>query len=262
MLSSQSFSQKRIIIIGGDSDIGLAVAKQAYALDAQVILVDRTEARLQSATRDIGCSNESYTVDLTNDTSVKTLFQQIDILDYLVVTTPEPQFGHFLELDIEKVHQEFERKFWGQYRAVKGAVPVLNPEGSIVLVNGAYSARPIAGATSLAAVQAGIEGLARGLAIDLCPIRVNVISPGVTETPVLYDAEHADFQSLSNRPVIPTSPKNLCTPDDIAEWILYLLQEPHMTGNTLFPDGGYTLGNAPLLAKSSLSKTLKARIES
>jgi len=251
---SQSLSQKRIVIIDGNSDTGLAVAKQAYTLGATVILAGTTESTLQTATHKNSPPIESYTVDLTDNISVKTLFQQIRTLDYLVVTTPEPQFGHFLELDIEQVHQEFERKFWGQYRAVKEAVSVLTAAGSIVLVNGAYSARPIAGATSLAAVQAGIEGLARGLAIDLCPIRVNVISPGVTTNPTLYDAGDADFQTLSSRPVNSPSPQSLCTPDDIAEWILYLLSNPHMTGNTLFPDGGYTLGNATLITQPSLSQ--------
>lgn len=179
MALNNKLAQKRLLIIGGSSGIGLATAQQATAAGAQTIVAGRSESKLRDAVASISGDVTAYPVDLTDDASVKSLFEKVGALDYLVLTGPAPTFGHFLELDTEQVHQEFEGKFWGQYRAVKYAAPRLEKTGAIVLMSGAYSARPVPGATSLAAVQAGVEGLARGLAIDLAPIRVNVISPGL-----------------------------------------------------------------------------------
>jgi NAD(P)-dependent dehydrogenase (short-subunit alcohol dehydrogenase family) len=243
MTRNNKLAQKRLLVIGGSSGIGLATAQQATAAGAQTIVAGRNEAKLKAAVSSINGDVTAYPVDLTDDASVKSLFDRVGTFDYLVITGPAPNFGHFLELDTEQVHQEFEGKFWGQYRAVKYAAPHLNKEGAIVLMSGAYSARPVPGATSLAAVQAGIEGLARGLAIDLAPIRVNVISPGLTDTPIIHDffSDETARQALYDEQTRVLPARRIGTSDDIAESILYLLTNRYTTGSTIFPDGGYSL---------------------
>ena len=234
---------KRVVIIGGSSGIGLATAKMAALQGAKIVVAGRTKSKLEIAKEEIGNDHvDTYTVDITEEASIKDLFKQVGSFDHLVITGPAPQFGHFLELNIEQVHQEFEGKFWGQYRAAWYAAKLLSKEGSIVFMSGAYSARPILGASSLAAVQAGIEGLARGLALDLSPIRVNVISPGLTDTPIIKSAFSDDarlklYEEQAN--MLPA--KRIGTAEDIAQSILYLLSNRYVTGSTLFPDGGYTL---------------------
>ena len=237
-----SLKNKRVVIIGGSSGIGLATAKMAAAEGAKVIIAGRTESKLKAAMAEIGNDVDTYTVDLTEEASIKALFEQVGSFDHLVITGPAPQFGHFLELNIEQVHQEFEGKFWGQYRAAWYGAKSISQPGSIVFMSGAYSARPVPGASSLAAVQAGIEGLARGLAIDLSPVRVNVISPGLTDTPIIQSAFADDarlklYEEQAN--MLPA--KRIGTPEDIAQSILYLLSNRYVTGSTLFPDGGYTM---------------------
>ncbi len=237
-----SLKNKRVVIIGGSSGIGLATAKMAAAEGAKVIIAGRTESKLKAAMAEIGNDVDTYTVDLTEEASIKALFEQVGSFDHLVITGPAPQFGHFLELNIEQVHQEFEGKFWGQYRAAWYGAKSISQSGSIVFMSGAYSARPVPGASSLAAVQAGIEGLARGLAIDLSPVRVNVISPGLTDTPIIQSAFADDarlklYEEQAN--MLPA--KRIGTPEDIAQSILYLLSNRYVTGSTLFPDGGYTM---------------------
>ncbi|MDJ0571761.1 MAG: SDR family oxidoreductase [Pleurocapsa sp. MO_192.B19] len=237
-----SLKNKRVVIIGGSSGIGLATAKMAAAEGAKVIIAGRTESKLKAAMAEIGNDVDTYTVDLTEEASIKALFEQVGSFDHLVITGPAPQFGHFLELNIEQVHQEFEGKFWGQYRAAWYGAKSISQSGSIVFMSGAYRARPVPGASSLAAVQAGIEGLARGLAIDLSPVRVNVISPGLTDTPIIQSAFADDarlklYEEQAN--MLPA--KRIGTPEDIAQSILYLLSNRYVTGSTLFPDGGYTM---------------------
>lgn len=237
-----SLQNKRIVIIGGSSGIGLATAKMAAAEGAKVIIAGRTESKLKVAKTEIGNGVNTYTVDLTEEASIRDLFERVGSFDHLVITGPAPQFGHFLELNIEEVRQEFEGKFWGQYRAAWYAAKSISQSGSIVFMSGAYSARPVPGASSLAAVQAGIEGLARGLAIDLSPVRVNVISPGLTDTPIIQSAFPDDariklYEEQAN--MLPA--KRIGTPEDVARSILYLLSNGYVTGSTLFADGGYTL---------------------
>lgn len=243
MALNNKLAQKRLLIIGGSSGIGLATAQQATAAGAQTIVAGRSESKLRDAVASISGDVTAYPVDLTDDASVKSLFEKVGALDYLVLTGPAPTFGHFLELDTEQVHQEFEGKFWGQYRAVKYAAPRLEKTGAIVLMSGAYSARPVPGATSLAAVQAGIEGLARGLAIDLAPIRVNVISPGLTDTPIIHNvfSDETARKALYDEQARVLPAQRVGTSEDIAESILYLLTNRYTTGSTLFPDGGYSL---------------------
>jgi NAD(P)-dependent dehydrogenase (short-subunit alcohol dehydrogenase family) len=243
MTLNNKLAEKRLLIIGGSSGIGLATAQQAATAGAQTIIAGRSEAKLQAAVASISGDVTAYPVDLTDDVSVKSLFEQVGSLDYLVITGPAPNFGHFLELETAQVHQEFEGKFWGQYRAVKYAAPRLEKTGAIVLMSGAYSARPVPGATSLAAVQAGIEGLARGLAIDLAPIRVNVISPGLTDTPIIHDffSDETARKALYDEQARVLPAQRIGTSEDIAESILYLLTNRYTTGSTLFPDGGYNL---------------------
>lgn len=238
-----SLRNKRVVIIGGSSGIGLATAKMAALQGAKIVVAGRTKSKLEIAKKEIGNDHvDAYAVDITQKISIKDLFEQVGSFDHLVITGPAPQFGHFLELNIEQVHQEFEGKFWGQYRAAWYGAKSISKEGSIVFMSGAYSARPIPGASSLAAVQAGIEGLARGLAIDLSPIRVNVISPGLTDTPIIKSAFPDDarlklYEEQAN--MLPA--KRIGAPEDIAQSILYLLSNRYVTGSTLFPDGGYTL---------------------
>ena len=237
-----SLESKRVVIIGGSSGIGLATANLAAAAGAKVIIAGRTQSKLEAARSEIGNDVDIYKVDLTEETSIEELFERVGSFDHLVITGPAPQFGHFLELNIEQVHQEFEGKFWGQYRAAWYGAKSISSSGSIVFMSGAYSARPVPGASSLAAVQAGIEGLARGLAIDLSPVRVNVVSPGLTDTPIIQSAFPDDarlklYEEQAN--MLPA--KRIGTPEDIAQSILYLLTNGYVTGSTLFPDGGYTL---------------------
>ena len=237
-----SLENKRIVIIGGGSGIGLATAKLAAAEGAKVIIASRTQSKLDEAKIKIGSNTDTHTVDLTDEASIKELFERIGSFDHLVITGPAPQFCHFLELDIKQVRQEFEGKFWGQYRAAWFDAKTISQQGSIVFMSGAYSARPVPGASSLAAVQAGIEGLARGLAIDLSPVRVNVISPGLTDTPIVHDAFADDArQKLYEEQANMLPAKRIGTPEDIAGSILDLLTNRYVTGSTLFPDGGYTL---------------------
>ncbi len=237
-----SLNQQHILIIGGSSGIGLATAELVARQGANVIVAARDLAKLNRAVEQIGHNAQGLSVDITDPGSIAELFGQISRLDHVAVTGPAPGFAPFAELDYATVKAEFNGKFWGQWLIAKAAAKVLPPSGSLTLMSGAYSQRPVPGATSLAAVQAGMEGLVRGLAIDLAPIRVNAVSPGLTDTPLirgLFGNQGTDTLIEQTAATLPA--RHVAKPADIAETYAYLMSSRATSGSVLFPDGGYTL---------------------
>jgi NAD(P)-dependent dehydrogenase (short-subunit alcohol dehydrogenase family) len=236
-------NNKRILVIGGSSGIGFEIAKLAANAQAKVLIAGRDPAKLNAAAQRIGSSVQTFQVDIAVEASVKALFDQVGRIDHLAITGPGPGFGGFRDLTIESVRADFEAKFWGQYRAAYFAVHAgLPQDGSITFMSGAYSARPVPGASTLAALQSGLEGLARGLAVDLSPIRVNAVSPGLTDTPLIrsvFGEEGAENLYQQTAASLPS--KRIATAIEIAELYLFLMSNRSMNGSTLFPDGGYTL---------------------
>jgi NAD(P)-dependent dehydrogenase (short-subunit alcohol dehydrogenase family) len=242
---TSSLQNQRILIIGGSSGIGLATAQLAVERGAHVIIAGRSKAKLDAALVMLQKANtaaRAIAVDITDASSIAQLFAEVGSIDHLAMTGPAPGFGSFKDLLVANVKSEFEGKFWGQYLAAQHAAKVLPAHGSITFMSGAYSQRPVPGATSLAAVQGAIEGLVRGLAVDLAPLRVNAVSPGLTDTPLIRgifgdtgsEKLYADTaQSLPARYV--------AKPEDIAQSYIYLMENKASTGSVIFPDGGYTL---------------------
>ena len=176
----------RVLVIGGSSGIGLAVAKAAKADGARVTIAGRDRTRLDEAAHKLGGGVDVATVDLTDEASIAAIFEGRD-LDHLATTGPGPGFAPFMEADVTQVRADFEAKFFGQYLAARQAAPILTAKGtgSVTFMSGAFSQRPPAGASTLAAIQAGIEGLSRALAVELGPVRFNTVSPGLTDTPLI-----------------------------------------------------------------------------
>ncbi len=234
---------QKILIIGGGSGIGLATAALAHEVGAKVVIAGRSLEKLAVSAKSIGDDVQFEQVDIADEASTAQLFRKIGVVDHLAITGPAPGFQPFRELSAEAAKEQVEGKFWGQYRAAYHAVAAGLPEsGSITFMSGAYSARPVPGASLIAAVQSGIEGLARGLAVDLSPIRVNAVSPGLTDTPLIRGifgdtaSEQLFSETAQSLPA-----KRVATPQDIAEVYLFLMSNRTMTGATLFADSGYTL---------------------
>lgn len=232
---------KRIVIIGGSSGIGLATAKMAVELGANVVIASRDENKLDHAREEIGGDIEVVQLDVTDESEVQAFFDQIGEFDHLTVTAAEISAGQFLLLDTEVAKADFDSKFWGQYMAAKYGAPKIQKGGSIVLFSGVYAHRPMAGVAPISAVNGAIEALCRALAVELSPIRVNVVTPGLIDTPV-YDYMLPSMKEGMFRQAEKTLPaKRVGQPEDIAQAVLFLMSDPFVTGTNLFVDGGLTL---------------------
>jgi NAD(P)-dependent dehydrogenase (short-subunit alcohol dehydrogenase family) len=232
---------KRIVIIGGSSGIGLATAKLAVAEGAEVVIASRSPDKLAKAAAEIVGKVEAFPVDIRDECSMKQFFDVVGEFDHLTTPAAEVRGGQFIELDLQEARKAFDSKFWGQYQAARYGVAKIRSGGSITLFSGSNSQRPMPRAAVRAAVNSAIEGLARGLAVELSPLRVNVVSPGPVDTP-LHDHVPKEQRDALFQAVAAALPlKRIGTAEEIAQTVLYLMSNGFTTGSTLFVDGGYTL---------------------
>lgn len=167
-----------VIVIGGSSGIGAAVAKAAAARGAQVVLAGR---RLSSS-RDNGLRSEP--VDVTDTESLRRLFETVGRFDHLVYTSgPSVHAKALIDTDLDEAQDNFNVKLWGALRAIQQALPFLDERGSISLTSGQLGRKLAWGQFIKVGINAATEALGKQLAKELAPRRVNVVSPGVIDTP-------------------------------------------------------------------------------
>lgn len=233
-----SLKGKRVVVIGGTSGIGLSTAKAFLDQSAQVIIASRSASKLSEAKNLLGSNVEAYSIDFRNEEKLADFFKMVGKFDHLVVTAGEGAMGHFSDLPVDNAKDAFDSKFWGQYLTVRAALPYLHEASSITLTSGVYGIRPPQGATTLASINSAIDGLVRGLSVDLAPIRVNVVSPGIVDTPLYGGMSDEQRQNLYSSIAQQLPVKRVANPEDIAEAYLYLAKNGFTTGTVLLIDGG------------------------
>jgi NAD(P)-dependent dehydrogenase (short-subunit alcohol dehydrogenase family) len=199
----------------------------------------------KAALAELPDSCDGAVVNTRDEADVAALFARVGELDHVVYTagdTVRPQ--PLADLPLDAAWELFEVRFWGAVAAVKHAAPRVRPGGSIVLTSGTVAVRPAPGAALAAGAAAAIEGLTRGLAAELAPIRVNAVRPGAIRTP-LWDPvpepqRAALFAALADR----TLTKSIGEADQIAAAHLYLMGNRFVTGTVLTVDGGAILAGS------------------
>jgi NAD(P)-dependent dehydrogenase (short-subunit alcohol dehydrogenase family) len=235
---TMSLKGKRVVVLGGTSGIGLSTAKAFLDESAQVIIASRSASKLSEAKQVLGGNVETYEIDFRSEEIVADFFNKVGKFDHLVVTAGEGAMGHFGDLPVASAKEAFDSKFWGQYITVRAALPYLNNASSITLTSGVYGVRPPQGATTLAAINSAIDGLVRGLSVDLSPIRVNVVSPGIVDTPLYAGMSDEQRQDMYNGIAQQLPVGRVAQPEDIAESYVYLAKNGFTTGTVVLIDGG------------------------
>ncbi|GAA3579629.1 SDR family oxidoreductase [Amycolatopsis ultiminotia] len=230
-----------VVIVGGGSGIGLQLARQVVAAGALVHLGGRTAARLSAAAAELGPAATWQVVDSTEQDSLAAFFGALDRVDHLFTPGASYTVGPMRELSDEEAASPFVTKFWGQYHAVKYAAAKLSADASVVLMAGAASVRPPAAAPAYVACNAAIEGLGRGLAVELAPVRVNVVSPGTIDGNLWANRPAAVRAASFAQYRKDTLLQRVGKESEVADAVLYLFGNSYTTGSTLYPDGGYSL---------------------
>jgi NAD(P)-dependent dehydrogenase (short-subunit alcohol dehydrogenase family) len=236
------FESERIVILGGSSGIGLATAERAAADGATVIVASSSAERLDAALARLPASAEGYTVDVRREEQIRDLFGRLGSFDHLAFTAGETlEIGAIADTDLEAAQRALDVRLWGAYAAAKHAVGHLRPGGSIVLSSGIAGTRPGPNWTVAAAICGALDALTRALAVELAPIRVNAVSPGVVRSDLWRAMSEEDrsamYDSLSE--ALPVG--RVGEVSDIAETFLYLMRNGYSSGTIVTVDGGSVL---------------------
>jgi NAD(P)-dependent dehydrogenase (short-subunit alcohol dehydrogenase family) len=232
--------EQTVLVVGRGSGLARAVVLAARDAGAQVIAAGRDRAALAAAyAGEPGVSTE--TVDLTDEASIAALSERLGRVDHVVSTASARARGRVADLDREAIRLSFDTKVIGPLMLAKHFAPRLNQGGSFVIFSGVAAAKIAVGTMGVAITNAAADTLARSLALELAPIRVNAISPGVIDTGA-WDAfgeqGKADyFADISAR----NPARRIGTPDDIAQGVLFAMTSTFLTGQTLHIDGGEPL---------------------
>jgi NAD(P)-dependent dehydrogenase (short-subunit alcohol dehydrogenase family) len=235
-----NLTDQHAIIIGGSSGIGLATAKRLLSAGARVTVVGRDLQRLGAAARSLGDRAATYSMDCTDEASVVKFFAGSGPFDHLVTTAGGKAVdGPVADLDTDVARQLFEVKYWGQYFAAKYGGPRLGKGGTITMFSAWLARKPTAGFPTYAAIDGAVESLARVLSLEFAPVRVNVVSPGVIDTP-LFDNLSADVRRSTFEGVAQAIPLGrVGTPDEVASAVEYLISNTYSTGAVVDVDGGW-----------------------
>jgi len=242
MPRENGFENKRVVIIGGSSGIGLAVAEEAASQGADVVIVSSRAERVQEAVRSIGGDVRGHAVDMSDEGAVEVCFATLGGFDHLVFTAGDSlQLHELADTDLKQARRAFELRYWSALATVKYGSPRIRKGGSIVLTTGVAGRRPHSGWVIAASVCGTIEALTRALAIELAPIRVNAVSPGVVRTNLWQNMSSSEreqlFESVGKR--LPVG--RVGEAHDIAQAYLFLMKEEFCTGQPVVVDGGTVL---------------------
>jgi NAD(P)-dependent dehydrogenase (short-subunit alcohol dehydrogenase family) len=237
-----TLTDQHIVVIGGSSGMGLATARAAATAGAAVTIASSDQARLDTALAGLPANCDGYVADTRREADVAALFAKVGELDHLVYTANgTPGRRPLPDLSLEEARQAFEVSFWGAVAAVKHAAPRIRPNGSIVLTSGTVGVRPAPGSTLAASSAGAIESLTRGLAVELAPVRVNAVRPGVIRSPMWDPIPQPQREALLTSLAEKTLTKTIGETDDIAATHLYLMENRFVTGTVLTVDGGFTI---------------------
>ncbi len=229
--------QKKALVFGGTSGIGLATVKQLSELGAEVTAIGRDINKVTHVPDNVTLK----ACDVLDKEALEALFLECGPIDILVsaATGGSRAIGPFAEMDMEAYQASF-AKLWGYTHVVRYGLEQLSDSGAIVLVSGTPARYCNPGQIAISSVGGAVEAFVRGVAKEIKPKRINTVSPGLIDTPMVAlegEARDAHYQKLTAKNLIPRAG----LPDEVAQGIIFAIQNDFVTGTTIDVDGGLLL---------------------
>jgi NAD(P)-dependent dehydrogenase (short-subunit alcohol dehydrogenase family) len=230
---------RKVVVVGAGSGIGRCVAVAASQAGAAVVLAGRTGAALEGTARLLSGPWQACVVDASVETEVAAFFQAVGRFDHLVSTAGQGIAGPITGLAASAIHRAFAAKLWAPIFLAQHGASSIAPEGSFTFFSGIRASRPAAGTSITSLVNGGLEAFARAMAVELGPVRVNVISPGIVDSGPFWDRLGPEGRERLFTEFAQKSPaRRVGKPEDIAAATLFAITNPFLTGTVLAVDGG------------------------
>ena len=228
---------KKAIVFGGTSGIGLSATQMLSDKGAHVIALSRNPKKLQNVPKNVVTKK----MNVLDRDALEQFFQEVGEYDILVnsATGGARAVGPFLSMDLDGYRASFD-KLWGYTNVVRYGTKYLKNNGNIVLVSGSPARKCRPGQIAISSVGGAVEAFARGIAPEIAPKRINIVSPGIIDTPMspLQGKEREDYyKNTTNNNLIPRAG----TPDEVATGIIFAIENEFITGTTIDIDGGWLI---------------------
>lgn len=231
-----------VVVIGGTSGMGLSTAQELVDEGYDVVLSGRTDSSVDDALQKIDGPASGHPLNFTNPGSIEDFFDEVGDHDHLVmIGSGQAAWGSFDDLTAEAVKTAFDHKFYGYFLCAQTALDSIRDDGSMIFTIGGASRSAIPGTSGVAAVNGAIEAMAMTLANELAPLRVNVIAPGVVDTPAYDWMEPEEKEVFFDQMAGDVPVERVAQPDEIAQAVPLLIQNEYATGAILDVDGGLRL---------------------
>ena len=228
---------KKAIVFGGTSGIGLSATQMLSDKGAHVIALSRNPDKLKNVPKNVTTKK----MNVLDRDALEKFFQEVGEYDILVnsATGGARAVGPFLSMDLDGYRASFD-KLWGYTNVVRYGTKFLKDNGNIVLVSGSPARKCRPGQIAISSVGGAVEAFARGIAPEIAPKRINIVSPGIIDTPMspLQGKEREDYyKNTTNNNLIPRAGN----PDEVATGIIFAIENEFITGTTIDIDGGWLI---------------------
>ena len=241
MSSRQELASQTVVVIGGTAGIGLETARRARAEGADVILTARDPERLKRVAIELG-ARSTAAFDATDFDRLGRFFDELPgPIDHVLVTGPGPYYAPLAEFEVDRARRDVESHLLLPIEVARGAMGTVRPGGTLIFMGGTGGRRPAPGFAMISALTAAGPALIRNLALELAPIRVNMIAPGFVDTPLSASLLGDELDARRDQLRTTLAIRRVIGPEDIAVLAVHLMTNTALTGATYDIDGGQQL---------------------
>lgn len=232
------FDQQTLFIVGGGSGMGAELARQASAQGARIALAGRRRERLDTVAASLDGPVSVHPLDISRRESLEAALDEVGQVDHIVSTAADLTFKPFIELTDEDIQRTLDSKIWASIQLGRAAHHYLAPKGSLLFYSGVAAYRPAPGASLVSSANHWLEGIMNGLAVELAPRRVNVISPGVVDSATWDGMDEYARQTMFDETAKSLPVGRIGQVQDLATAGLAILENGYIDAQVLHVDGG------------------------